>query len=72
VRTKPSGQRQSNPINGEYELRFELYDAAGGGALLGTITIDSILATDGLFTVPPNFGKDAFDETGRCLRHDHR
>jgi len=46
-----------NPANGNYDLRFVLYDADVGGAQVGnTITLTNIPVTNGLFTVTLDFG----------------
>lgn len=46
-----------NPANGNYDLRFVLYDADVGGAQVGnTITLTNIPVSNGLFTVTLDFG----------------
>jgi hypothetical protein len=47
----------ATPANGAYDLQLALFDAASGGAQVGaTITRDDVVVTDGLFTVPLDFG----------------
>lgn len=46
-----------NLANGMYDLRFRLYDALAAGAQVGaTVCVDNVNVTDGLFTVPLDFG----------------
>lgn len=55
-----------NPANGEYDLRFRLYDAATSGTQVGSTTgQENTLVTDGLFTVELDFGSGIF--TGEAL-----
>lgn len=50
------------PANGIYDLRFALYDEAGGGVLRGgPVTNNAIVASAGLFTMTLNFGADVFN-----------
>jgi hypothetical protein len=47
----------TGPANGSYDLRFGLFDAASGGTQQGgTITNVATAVSNGLFTVPLNFG----------------
>ncbi len=47
----------SAPASGIYDLRFALYDAASGGGQQGlTLTTNAIAVSNGLFTVPLDFG----------------
>jgi trimeric autotransporter adhesin len=56
------------PANGTFELRFTLHDAASGGLVLaGPLTNSPILVTNGLFTVPLDFGASAFAGEARWL-----
>jgi hypothetical protein len=44
-------------VTGTSDIQFSLYDAATGGTQLGsTVTVLSVTVTDGLFTVPLDFG----------------
>jgi hypothetical protein len=55
------------PANGTYDFTFALYDALSGGAQVGgTITLDNVTVTDGLFTVQLDFGA-VFDGTAFYL-----
>jgi len=45
--------------NGTYDLEFKLFDAAGGQSG-PTLTRDDVQVTDGLFTVPLDFGLSPF------------
>src|SRR5690606_14461460 len=50
-----------NPANGNYLLRFELFDSAASGSQVGT-TIDDVevVAVNGIFTTELDFGEAAF------------
>lgn len=57
-----------NPANGAYDLRFTLFDAAAGGAPVGTpVTIEDAAVSQGLFTVSLDFGAAAFGADARWL-----
>lgn len=50
-------QDSGAPANGEYDLRFELYNAAIGGSQIGpTINFNNVQVTDGTFQVDVDFG----------------
>jgi hypothetical protein len=50
-----------SPANGSYDLQFELYDAGAGGSQVGgTINLDNVPVTDGLFTAELDFGSGLF------------
>jgi hypothetical protein len=56
--------------NGNYDLKFSLYDASVDGSLVGTptsITLAPVAVTNGLFTVTLNFGGPAFSGDARWL-----
>lgn len=55
------------PANGVYDFRFDLYDAADTGALLGTVTVDDVTVTRGTFTVQLDYGSGAFNGQARWL-----
>ena len=55
-----------SPAEGEYDLLFDLYDEAVGGALLGTVTVSDHQVAAGLFTVHLDFG-EMFTGTARFL-----
>jgi hypothetical protein len=57
-----------SPANGPYDLRFTLFDAATGGAPLGTpVTVEDVAVAQGLFTVSLDFGAAAFAADARWL-----
>jgi len=57
-----------SPANGEYDFRFELYDAASDGAQVGSMVgKENTAVTDGLFTVELDFGSDIFTGEARYL-----
>jgi hypothetical protein len=45
-----------NPANGNYDLRFVLFDSGGGGSQQGPILTNSATVSNGLFTVTLDFG----------------
>jgi len=50
-------QQTGSPASGLHDLRFRLYDALAGGAQVGsTLCADNVNVTDGLFTLPLDFG----------------
>ena len=55
------------PAEGSYDLQFELYDAETDGNLIGTVALEDVSVTDGLFTVSLDFGTGAFDGQARWL-----
>ena len=55
------------PANGSYDFQFKLYDAASGGAWVGTIPKDDVTVTDGLFMVELDFGSGVFTGDARYL-----
>ncbi|HWX19610.1 MAG TPA: hypothetical protein VN578_06860, partial [Candidatus Binatia bacterium] len=57
-----------SPANGNYDLRFTLYDAASGGAVLGgPVTNTFIGVSNGFFTVVLDFGASPFDGGARWV-----
>ena len=59
----------ATPANGLYDTRFTLFDAASGGAQVGTpsrVTVNATPVSNGVFTVSLNFG-DAFAGQARWL-----
>src|SRR5881628_1686291 len=45
------------PANGVYDLEFRVFDAlSGGGQQGGTVTVDDLAITNGLFTAMLDFG----------------
>ncbi|MBI5865406.1 MAG: hypothetical protein HZB38_13045, partial [Planctomycetes bacterium] len=67
------GQLRQNgqPVFGDANLVFRLYDAATGGTLLGTQTLNGVPVADGLLTVQLNgageFGPNALNGEARWL-----
>ena len=58
----------SSPASGGYDFQFILYDAAAGGAQVGPIIVrENATVTNGLFTVPIDFGTAAFAGQARWL-----
>lgn len=58
-----------NPANGNYDFRFNLYDADSGGTLIaGPINIFSQAVSNGLFTVSLNISTIAFEGEARYLQ----
>ncbi len=56
------------PVNGFYDLRFAVYDSAGGGALIGgPLTNTASAVSNGLFTVSLDFGAGVFTGNPRWL-----
>ena len=52
---------------GVFDLQFELYDAVTDGTLLGMVTLENVIVTEGLFTVLLDFGTGTFDGQARWL-----
>ena len=56
-----------SPANGTYDFQFKLYDAASGGAQVGSaLEIGDVTVSEGLFTVQLDFGS-VFDGNARYL-----
>jgi hypothetical protein len=54
------------PANGQYDLRFALYDSANGGSQIGDIVfVEDVTVADGLFTVEVDFGAAPFNTGAR-------
>ncbi|MGA9349147.1 MAG: hypothetical protein WBW48_10125 [Anaerolineae bacterium] len=57
-----------SPVNGTCDFQFSLWDAASGGAQIGTTqTATSVTVSNGLFTVQLDFGSAAFTGDARWL-----
>jgi len=57
-----------SPANGEYDIRFTLYDAPTAGTQVGSmVPKENTTVTDGLFTVELDFGSDIFTGEARYL-----
>lgn len=63
------GKLNSNslPANGQYDFAFEIYDASSGGTLIGTLMINGVTVSNGIFSTQLDFGANAFDGTDRYL-----
>jgi hypothetical protein len=55
------------PVTGEADLKFILYDAETGGAIVDSLGLSFVEVVDGLFTVQLNFAAGAFDGDARWL-----
>jgi N-acetylneuraminic acid mutarotase len=59
---------RGSPAGGIYDLRFTIYDAAGGGSATGgPITNAATAVSNGLFTVTLDFGAGVFSGAARWL-----
>jgi hypothetical protein len=57
-----------NPANGVFDLRFAIFDSAGGGTLVaGPLTNSPVTVSNGLFTVALDFGPGVFTGPARWL-----
>lgn len=57
-----------NPADGEYDVRFILYDADAGGVQAGvTVTKENVAVANGLFSTQLDFGPGVFTGQGRWL-----
>jgi hypothetical protein len=57
----------SSPTSERHDFRFNLYDAATGGTLLGTELEEDVTVSDGLFSVQLDYGADDFTGEARWL-----
>lgn len=58
----------NNPANGEYDIRFILYDSEVGGSQVGsTKNMENVLVSDGYFTVQLDFGPGIFENSAIWL-----
>src|SRR5438045_9737087 len=54
--------------NGNYDLQFALWDSASGGSQVGaTHTINTVAISNGVFSVPLDFGASSFNGANRFL-----
>ena len=59
--------------NGFFDFDVSLWDAATGGTLIGaTNTLSTVMVSNGLFTISPDFGAAAFNGNARWLELDVR
>lgn len=57
------------PVNGTADFEFELWDACAAGNLVAAALVQpsNVSVVNGLFTVPLDFGANAFNGDARCL-----
>ncbi|WP_299645114.1 hypothetical protein [uncultured Chloroflexus sp.] len=56
------------PVQGVCDFQFTLWDSASGDTALGTVTVNAVNVTGGLFTIPAlDFGSNAFIGQARWL-----
>lgn len=55
------------PAEGDFDFLFELYDAETSGTLIGSVALEDITVTDGIFTVTLDFGSGVFEGQARWL-----
>lgn len=60
----------AGPANGAYDLKFSIYDSTNqpGVLIAGPLTNLTVTVTNGLFTVPLDFGVAPFDGSDRWLQ----
>ena len=59
----------TNPVTGNFDLRFHVYSAATGGSILGgPVTNAPVPVTNGLFTVMIDFGAGVFTGSSNWLQ----
>src|SRR5438105_11032562 len=55
------------PANGLHDFLLSIYSASSGGSLIAGPYATTLLVTNGLFTVTPDFGAGVFTGPGRWL-----
>ncbi|HMQ14338.1 MAG TPA: hypothetical protein PKC49_00035 [Phycisphaerae bacterium] len=61
------------PADGDYDIAFRLFDAAGGGNQVGQpVAADAVPVADGLLTLQLDFGATPFDGQPRWLQIEVR
>lgn len=61
-------EQAGSAVSGTYDLQFSLWNALAGPAQVGsTVCLDNVVVTDGLFTVPVDFGAGVFGAHARWL-----
>lgn len=56
-------KKDGNPVNGNCDFQFGLWDAISGGTQIGSQTKTNVSVSNGLFTIPDlDFGVGAFQE----------
>jgi len=61
-------KKGGNPVNGICDFQFSLYGADSGGSPISVQTTTGITVTNGLFTVPLDFGAGTFQGDARWLQ----
>lgn len=62
-----------NPASGPHDIRFKLFDAASGGAQIGsTVCVDNVQVTGGRFTATIDFGQQFANVSARHLEVEVR
>ncbi len=56
------------PANGTFNMSFALYDALTGGNMVGSVQVATVPVSNGLFSLPLDFGAAAFDGNARWLQ----
>ena len=57
----------ANPANGNYDLKFTVYDALTGGSIVGGPLTNTVSVSNGLFVAVVDFGNGVFTGTDRWL-----
>jgi hypothetical protein len=58
-----------NPLNATADFQFTLFDALAGPNQIGSmLPVNNVTITEGVFTVPIDFGASAFDGSARFLQ----
>jgi hypothetical protein len=56
------------PLSAQYDLRFTLFDeSTGGNQVAGPVSVENVVVTNGLFTVPIDFGPGVFNGDNRFM-----
>jgi hypothetical protein len=56
------------PANGQYDFQFRIFELDSGGSQIGlTVSANAVNVTDGLFSVPMDFGPNVFTADPRYL-----
>jgi hypothetical protein len=59
--------QNGTPANGQFSMRFLLYDDPAGSNTVGAVILPAVAVADGLFTVDLDFGVSGFDGNERWL-----
>ncbi len=56
------------PANGQYDFQFRIFEVLNGGAQIGlTVSVNAVNVSNGLFSVPLDFGPNVFTADPRYL-----